>query len=162
VASELVYQYFIRSYEEENSRRIELVDLGKIYLSVITLYFGAIAFKLDVIVQYQKQLLRPGAFTLFTASATLFVLSYLLIFLAIGIKDYEAPSDLNEIIEAFGDEPPTNEQFADDRLPELAVATQRNATTNDQRALYLRAATASIALAGTAQIAGIGWLVYVA
>jgi hypothetical protein len=59
--------------------------------------------------------------------------------LATRIRVYEAPTDLQKVLESFGPSPPTDSDFLDDRLADLAVATDRNAIENDKVASLLTA-----------------------
>lgn len=65
------------------------------------------------------------------------LIAFLLSILAIGIYRYEMINRPKEIFETFGDDPPTNEEFFDDRIVDLTVACERNSSRNDRRAKLL-------------------------
>jgi hypothetical protein len=71
-----------------------------------------------------------------------------MVFAAVGtwIRTYEGIADPREIIERFGDAPPSNDDFFDNRITDLAVATNRNSAANDKTAWALN--WASICLFG--------------
>ena len=73
--------------------------------------------------------------------------SLVFIALAARIRVYEAIADPGEIIESFGKAEPKNQDFFDDRIADLAVATKRNAGVNGKVARVLEYAGLCIALA---------------
>ena len=97
--------------------------LAKTYLSLVTLY--------SAFVFFVAEKLRPDTVVstlIFFATVAAMALSFLLSLWSAKVSEYEAPSDPQEIIEKFGDSPPTDEDFFDDRIIDFAVAytaTQR-------------------------------------
>jgi len=74
------------------------------------------------------------------ATGSLLLLALLSTILAISIRSFEGICDPEDVIANFGDAPPRDADFLDDRIVDLAVATNRNASQNNQTAQYLRAA----------------------
>ena len=134
MATETQYAFFKSVYDEENVRYTQLESRAKFYLTIQTFYLGAIAFKFDDIQKFSAALSVPPI--LFITGGLLVVLGLLLTVLATRIRAYEAPTDLQELLESFGSSP-TDSDFLDDRLADLAVATDRNSIANDKVANLL-------------------------
>ena len=62
---------------------------------------------------------------------------FLLSLSSIGVSNYEAINDPQDIIAGFGDTPPEDEDFFDDRIIDFTVAYQRNSAVNDTKATKL-------------------------
>jgi len=62
--------------------------------------------------------------------------------LAVAIRNYEGVCDPVEVIDGFGDTPPSDSDFLDDRIAELAVATNLNFQQNNLTANLLSWAVA--------------------
>lgn len=135
MATETHYAFFKSVYDEENVRYTELESRAKFYLTIQTFYLGAIAFKFDDIRKFSEALSVPPI--LFITGGLLVVLGLLLTVLATRIRAYEAPTDLQKLLQSFGSSPPTDSEFLDDRLADLAVATDRNSIANDKVASLL-------------------------
>jgi hypothetical protein len=72
-------------------------------------------------------------------SAILFMLgSFLLSLMATQIAAFQIPNEPTDIIEGFGDDPPTDEEFFDDRIIEYALACETNSSVNDRKADMLQ------------------------
>ena len=70
-------------------------------------------------------------------AAVFLLVSFLLSLYSAGVEDYEGVADPEKVIEKFGDTPPTDEAFLDDRIIDLAVACNRNSSVNDRKAKRL-------------------------
>lgn len=138
------YDFFKTLYDEESARYTELENRAKLYLGVITLYVGAIAFKIEDVSKFARTVNIPWPVLLVVG--LLFLVSLLLTILAIKIRHYEGISEPEDILAEIGDAPPTDEEFFEDRIVDLAVATKRNVEQNNKNAELLN--WASIALAG--------------
>ena len=137
MASEVKYKIFKEIHDEESTRLSELMIRAKVFLSIATFFLGALGIKLtDIILEGHW-----ATKTCYLLAAVSFVVAFLFIILAMAIYSYEGISDLEEVIESFGDEEPDDGSFLDDRLVDLAVACSRNAALNDQRATCLQGAS---------------------
>lgn len=135
MATKEQWEIFRYVYEREESRYQNITDRGKVYLSLITLYVGAIAFKADF--WFSQSLKDPWSTLLFALLLGLFLAALCATVAAMGIYSYEGITDPEEVIAGFGDTTPDNEDFFDDRIIDVAVATNRNSKTNDRRASLL-------------------------
>jgi hypothetical protein len=140
MATEKQFQYFKSLYDEENAREEWLAQLAKTYLSLVTLYSAFVFF----VAEARYRCKHTDLFATVAAMA----LSFLLSLWSAKVSEYEAPSDPQEIIEEFGDSPPTDEDFFDERIIDFAVAYTRNSEVNDRKANQLT-------VAGYAILAGI-------
>lgn len=129
MATENQYEFFRYLYEEENSRYSELESRAKLYITIISLYMGALAFKLDDVLKISNG--RIFSLGLFIGSVIIFSIALLFSILAIRIRVYEGITDPYDIFEEYGDEAPIDQDFFDNRIADLAVATDRNSIQND-------------------------------
>jgi len=139
VASDAQYEYFKFLYEHERARYEALVNRGKLYLSIVTLYMGLLAVGTDKAIDAlgRSMALR----SVYMVSVLLLVTALVFVVYAVGIYTNEKPSDPEQLVSSFGDERPSDEAFRDARIVDLAVATGRNSANNDRRAKRLRTAT---------------------
>jgi hypothetical protein len=135
MASEVQFEAFRAAYEAENDRYAQLESRAKLYLTIITFYLGAVAFKFADVLTFMKTYAIPP--TLYIAGGVLLLLSLLLTILATRIRTYETAYDLRQIIESFEDVPPSDSKFRDDRLADYTIATERNRATNNRVANLL-------------------------
>jgi len=150
MASELQYKIFKEVYDEESDRYSSLGTRSNLYLTLITFYLGVILLKVDDVLKFITTFRVP--IVLFLVIGLVLVIALFLTVRAMGIRDYEGICDLNEIIEGFGKTPPSDEEFLDDRLVDLAVATNRNSLQNDRVAGLLQWAARLIAFAVILQV----------
>jgi hypothetical protein len=135
------YEFFRSVCKEEDARYDSLIDRGKIYLSIISIFFGGVFFKLDWIFENRAKL--QSGLPFYAAGILSIFIALVLVALALQVLSYEAPSDLNSIIdnlELDNDE----SEFINARISELAVANERNILQNDRRATLLQGALISI------------------
>lgn len=135
VATELQFQVFKAVYQEENDRYVQLDSRAKFYLSLVTFFLGAIAFKFPDLLSFARLYGIPPL--LYIATAVFLVLSLLLTILATRIRPYEAACDLPEIIDSFGSSASKDSDFLDERLADYAVAADRNRKENNKVANWL-------------------------
>lgn len=155
MASEKQYDFFKSVYDEEQRRYTALAERAKVYQAIITLYVGALTLKADEVLKFVAEFHVPIWLPLVTT--LLFLLALALTVLATRIRTYEGIADLNAVIMAFGTAPPKDEDFWDDRLTNLAVATTRNSAQNN-RVANLLLGTSWLIFAGLAvQVAAVGW-----
>jgi hypothetical protein len=136
MATEIQYKVFKEVYDEESERYSNLGTRANAYLTLITFYLGAVLLKIDDVLKFVTTFRIPVVF--FLLIGTLFVVALLLTALALNIRDYEAICDPEEVIEAFGESQPSDEEFLDDRIIDLAVATNRNSRQNNRVAGLLQ------------------------
>jgi hypothetical protein len=135
VATKVQYDVFKAVYDEEHSRYTSLAERAKLYQAIITFYLGAIILKADDFMKFVTQFQVPS--WPFLLSALVLLISLVSSIVAMRIRPYEGIADLSEIIHGFGNQPPTDDAFLDERLVDLAVATDRNSEQNDRAAKYL-------------------------
>ena len=136
MASKEQYEYYKFLYDHERSRYLELVNRGKLFLSIITLYMGLLAVGADkTITGLESSILLTLVYFI---SVFLLVASLVAVVIAIGIYRNEKPSNPREMILALKDYVPTDDEFRDERIVDLAVATDRNSKNNDLRAKRLQ------------------------
>lgn len=146
MASEEQYKFFQTVYDEENDRYTLLEGRAKVYITILTFYIGALAFKASDVVQILKEYRAPvtGAVLI----CLTFIASLGCCVFALRIKTFEAITDPEEVIAAWPDEGLADEEFFDARIADFAVATKRNAKQNDE-------AARALALAGWLLFAGV-------
>lgn len=72
MATQAQYDFFKDLYEEENARAQSLIDRGKIYLSIVSLFFGGIFLKLDWVIDHRNEIERGfGFYAIGTACSSL-------------------------------------------------------------------------------------------
>ena len=149
MATEAQYKFFKDLYDEESKRYSELDGKAKLYITIITFYLGAIAFKFKDVLDFTSSI----SYTKWLYSAIALVLVGALLFTvnAMRIRVFEGINDPEEIIKGFGKKPPTDDDFRDDRIADLAVATKRNSGQNDRIAKSLSFASLWIFSAGLIQ-----------
>lgn len=138
MATETQYNIFKAVYDEEAERYASLEGRARLYFSIISLYLGAIAFKAKDIGDFATSFHIPVWW--FLLSGCVLVVSLLATVAAIQIRAYEGFFDPEQVIDEFGDTPPKDADFLDDRIVDLAVATNRNSSQNDRTAQVLAVA----------------------
>jgi hypothetical protein len=150
MATELQYKIFKDLYEEENARYAQLDNKSKLYVTLVTFYLGAIAFKFKDVIEFTG----ASVFTkwLYLVIAVMLVAALLFTIVATRIRVFEGICDPEKVIGEFGEEPPPDVDFLDDRIVDLAVATNRNSGQNDRIASNLEIASVLIFAAGVSQL----------
>jgi hypothetical protein len=143
MASEKQYLFFKSLYDEETERTKQLRDHAKNYLSLATFYSAFVAFAIQ-----QKASVLCVQKVVFFATVLCMLSAFLLALWASGIASFEVANDPEAIVDQFGDEPMSDEEFFDNRIADFVVACERNSLVNDRKALEL-------AIAGYALIGGI-------
>jgi hypothetical protein len=136
MATNTQYEIFKAVYDEEVERYSALESRSKLYLTILTFYLGAIAFKIEDVMKFVSQFRVP--LWLYMSIALVLLLGLLLTILATRIREFEGICDLEKVVDSFGAKPPTDEDFLDDRLADLVVATKRNSIQNDKIATCLQ------------------------
>lgn len=150
MATKLQYDIFKAVYDEETARYGALENRSKLYLTILTFYLGAIAFKIDDVMKFITRFRVP--IWLYMTMALILLAALLLTILATRIRGYEGICDLKDIYLSVEDSPPTDEDFLEDRLADLVVATNRNSNQNDKVATYLQWASYLIFAAVSLQL----------
>ncbi len=126
MATEKQYQFFKALYDEENRRHSELADRAKMYIGIVTLYVGAISFKIEDITKFAKNENVPV--WLFLLVGAIFLGALLFSVWAIFVRDYESIVDPEALAEQFGTAMPTEDDFFSARIVDFAVAVNRNSS----------------------------------
>jgi hypothetical protein len=139
MATEAQYQCFKDIYDRETKRGEQLIDRGKIYLSVITLYMGLLGVAFDKI----TPMLAGHCFekTIYILSLIIFIFSLALVIFSIGIYCYRFPTDPETVIFSFGTNQPLDNDFFDARIADFTVAFKENLPVNEKRANLLKYAS---------------------
>lgn len=138
MATENQYKFYRALYDEENDRYGLLEARAKLYLTILTFYLGSLAFKITDVKIFFSEFAIPLAIAM--AAGLAFVIALLCCISAILIRKYEAITDPEELIASLGLNPPRDDEFFDDRIVDMAVATNRNSRQNDRAANALQAA----------------------
>jgi hypothetical protein len=132
------YEFFRFLYEEEERRYLHLESRAKLYLSIIALFIATLVLKAQDVQASVAVLKVP--WLLILLQAILLASSLVFVVLSVFIRTYEGVADPEQVIEGFGEEAPSNEDFFDDRIADYVVATGRNAAVNDRCARFLEIA----------------------
>lgn len=152
MATQTQYDVFLYLYEEENKRYEHLQDRAKLYLSIASIYLAAIAFKVDDVLRLATQFRIPAWLWLMTGG--ILIAAVVLISWAVCIRDYEGICDPIEVIATYVHKPPlSDEDFLNDRLGDLAAATNLNSAVNTRVARLLKWAAVAIIIAFSLQLA---------
>lgn len=132
------YNFFKYLYEKEESRYKELLNRGKVFISIITFYLGLLLFKTS---DYQTadafiDTLGIKVF-LYALPIILFSIAFLINILSLGIYTYEYPNDLKSLIINNENQLYNNTEFLKGRIVDFAIAMERNYETNNKRAKLL-------------------------
>jgi len=136
MATKIQYEIFKAVYDEEAGRYSALESRSKLYLTILTFYLGALAFKIEDVMKFVSQFRVP--LWLYMSISLVVLLSLLLTILATRIREFEGICDLEQVVDSFGTDAPSDEDFLDDRLADLVVATKRNSIQNDKIAKCLQ------------------------
>jgi hypothetical protein len=150
MASEIQYRVFREVHDEEAQRYSNLGTRSNLYLSIVTFYLGVVFLKIEDILKFAVRFYVPVIW--FLILGILLVIAFLLVVRAISIHDYEGVFDPEGVIKTFGKSPPQDNDFLDDRIVDLAVATNRNSAQNNKVASSLRWAARIILMAVLLQL----------
>jgi len=150
MATEVRYKVFKEIYDEEGQRYLSLGTRSNLYLTVITFYLGVVLLKVDDLLKFTSDF--GISIVWFLCVGILLVSALAFTIRAVDIRDYEGVCDPERVIEAFGDTPPSDEDFLDDRVVDMAVATSRNSAQNDRAARLLQWSARTIFLAVVLQV----------
>lgn len=150
MASEIQYRVFKEVYDEESERYSQLGTRCNLYLTIITFYLGVIFLKIDDILKFVA-VFQVSVF-LVLVLGILFVAALAFTVLALRIREYEGIFDPEEVIDSFGPKPPSDGEFLDKRIVDLAVATNRNSVQNNRVASLLQWSASLIFVAVLLQV----------
>jgi hypothetical protein len=153
------YDTFRQVYDSEALRYQRLIDRAAFFLTVITLYMGLLAVAADEIVPHIRT--SVIATVAYLSSFGAFVGAIILVVLAMGIRKYVYPTDLETVLRAAHPEWPADSEFFEDRMAELAVAFTRNHPINEWRATLLRGASYAILVGIVCQAAVLCALLFI-
>lgn len=135
MATETQYAFFRALYEEENDRHALLEGRAKVFVTILTIYVAALSFKATEVADMLRAYRLPASFALL--SGLVFVASLALCIFALRIRVYEGLADPEDLIARWPDDGIADDEFLDDRVADLAIATNRNARQNDEAARAL-------------------------
>ena len=145
MATKEQHDFFLYLYEEEERRYGQLESRAKLYISIVALFLASLIFKVEEVQQSVAHLGAP--WWLVVVEGILLATALVFIVFGVFIRTYEGLTDPEDVVNNFGDEPPSNEEFFDDRIADYAVATTRNAAMNDRAARFLEIAVSFLAMA---------------
>lgn len=137
MVSQAQYDIYRSAFQEEEDRHVELINRSKIYLTLCTFFLGGLAFKLNESLKCADYSTKIPLLL----SCLSFVVGFLCVILSMGIYQYEGVFDPQEELEKVGNNYPTDDEFREERIVDLAVATSRNCEINEKRAKHLQNAS---------------------
>lgn len=145
MATKEQYEFFRFLHEDEERTYLALEARTRFYFAVISLFLASLLFKTG------EPRSSTGVFGMpwwvLALVATVLAASVVLVVLAARIQTYEGVADPEQVISTFRTAQPKDSDFFDDRIADLAVATNRNAAVNDRVANLLSHAAVCLALA---------------
>ena len=133
------YEIFKYVYEKEEKRFSELINRGKIYLSIITIYLAVFTIKIEDI----KITVDDNCLSTFFATLTgvFFIIALLSVVFSLGILKYEGICNIKRELLNFPKSGKPDQEVFEDRLADFAVSNDRNIKLNNQRATFLKIAS---------------------
>lgn len=132
-------------YDQEVARMGILIERGKTFLSVITLYFAAFTWKVVDLEGFSKSNLCVRLLLLGTGLLLLGALIHTV--QSLKVLPGERILNLEEVAKKLIDAPVDDSDFWEARAVDLSVALKRNAGCNDERAKFLSCAHRFLVLA---------------
>lgn len=136
MATKVEYDSFKALFEIENNRYAELGNRAKLFMSLITVLFGSLFLKLDVVIGAASRHWWIAATVV--ASWASFTLALICTLLSLFVRKYEKLFDPKAVAKTIDETNPTEGEFLASRIADFAVATNRNSEQNDCRAEWLR------------------------
>jgi hypothetical protein len=153
---------YLFSWEEERAK--SLAESGKNYLTIISLFFAYLGYKItDPALQaFLSKSWRavPYGMVLYAILMVFFLVSMLATLYSMFMHGYEDVTDAEDIFTRSVEEKMSDDQFYDVLITHMVVATERNSAVNDRRARRLE--TASVALFGGFVVYGVVFFLAVA
>jgi hypothetical protein len=132
VATKEQVEFFKSLYDGETRRLNDLREIGKTNLSLATFYSAFLVFVVEK--------LRPDSLVtraLFIGAVTCLLLSFLMSLWAMQIAVFEGVTDPKKVAQGFDPVAPENSEFFLARIGDYAIASERNAKTNEKKASRL-------------------------
>lgn len=132
-------EYFQWTFNREVEREKELINRGKIYLSIITLYLGLSGIAADKLVAG----LDDGSWLaiVYIAGFFAFATALVLVIRAMSVFRYVYPTDPETVLIEGREAWPNDARFNLERIAELTAAFKHNHPINEKRATALKYAT---------------------
>lgn len=152
MTSKVQYDVYWSAFAEEAERYSELKRTASTYVAICTFFLGALGFH----VAQPSQAGGDGASLLLLAGSALFLISFILVILSLGVFKYAHswdPAGYVALLDADAVEP-ADEEFLEDRIADLVAATAANAKVSDRRAFFLAVASYAMVLGALISFAG--------
>jgi hypothetical protein len=131
------YDFFKEQYLDEEKRYDDLTKRGEIYFSLLSILLTGIVFNVkdihDILLK-GEQVEKISSTLVLIVAFLLFAVGFLFIANSLRIRTFEAVTDLNDYLDKLKDDPPTNEDFFDDRIVDYIEAIGFNEQINTKRA----------------------------
>ncbi|WP_270934758.1 hypothetical protein [Falsiroseomonas oryzae] len=125
---------FQKLYDDEVTRLRDLVERGKLFVTLVTAYFAFFAFSLE------KLALTAPLFLLVAGAAVSLVAALACAVQALRVMSYRGQPDPLEEIAGWDARPVSDAEFWQNRIVAFALAARENAELNNQRGGWLRQA----------------------
>lgn len=157
MATQAQYDFFKQLFELEEQRYANLQMKAKFFLGAASAVVAAVTLKLpDVLTFVQRFRVDVSAVILIGIGMTVAIVCSIA---AMTIAHYDRVADPERIIRSFGDDPPADDDFRDDRIVDYAVATNVNFKTNNRTATYLQVAGWAVVSSTIAQVGVLLWAI---
>lgn len=158
MATKEQYEFFKLLYDVEEQRYGQLESRARFYFGGVSIFIAGILLKAPEVKASVAAL--GGAWPLMLLGALLLAVTLVLIGIGTHIRTYEGIADGGSVVKAYGEKPPTNEDFFDDRIADLVVATARNSQVNNRVARVLAGAGYCLSLAFVALLAVVAFALW--
>jgi hypothetical protein len=143
MASKDQFEAFKIFYTAEDARANSLADTAKIYLTLISLFFAYLGYKITD-TQFDVLLRLSCGFVLYGLVFLCLLIGLASTLLSIFMHNYEEIADAQSLFERSVDEGWSDEDLFDVLITDMNVTTKINADVNDGRALKLQIAAYSL------------------
>lgn len=155
MATQVQYDFFHQLFELEEQRYSNLQAKAKFFMGVASAVVAAVTLKLpDVLTFVQRFRINVSIVILIGIGMMVALVCSIA---AMTIAHYDRVADPEKIIRSFGEDPPTDIDFLDDRIVDYAVATNVNFKINNRTAVYLQVAGWAVLTSTLAQVAVLLW-----
>ena len=134
MATEIQYEVFKGIYDIEGEHYKDIQNSCKIYISICSFFLGGLAFKLHDVFTASC----TAAKVAFILSVISFSFAFFFILLAAWAYSYQALCRPSEYIQKLGATPPSDEEFLDDRVVDIAYAWDVNSAINNRKGRFLQ------------------------
>ena len=137
MATQIQYDAFKAIYDLESEHYRDIQNSCKIYISICSFFLGGLAFKLHSVFSGASTVAKAA----FLLSVTSFIFAFVFVMLATWAYSYQALCRPAEYIEDLGNVPPTDAEFLDDRIVDIAYAWDVNSAINNRKGHFLQVAS---------------------